>query len=49
MSSARTTALVAGIFFVLTFLTSIPAALLYEAALDPVDTIVSAEAVMRVR
>lgn len=49
MSASRTTALVAGIFFVLTFVTSIPAALLYGAVLDTTDTIISAGTEMRVR
>jgi hypothetical protein len=49
VSASRTTALVAGIFFVLTFVTSIPAALLYDSVLGNVDTIVSAGADIRVR
>jgi hypothetical protein len=49
MSATRTTALVAGIFFVLTFVTSIPAALLYDSVIDNADTIISAGAATRVR
>jgi hypothetical protein len=49
VSSARTTALVAGIFFVLTFLAGIPAPLLYGPVLDTVDAIISAGADTRVR
>ena len=49
MSAPRTTALVAGIFFVLTFLAGIPGALLYAPVLDPAVSIVSAGAEARVR
>jgi hypothetical protein len=49
MSASRTTALVAGIFFVLTFLTSIPAALLYTPVLESAGAIVSAGNAARVR
>ena len=49
MSAPRTTALVAGIFFVLTFLAGIPGALLYAPVLDNVDAIISAGADARVR
>ena len=49
MSAERKTALVAGIFFVLTFVTSIPAALLYDSVIDPATATVSAGADVRVR
>lgn len=49
MSASRTTALVAGIFFVLTFVTSIPAALLYAPVLEQVNTVVGAGVDARVR
>jgi hypothetical protein len=49
MSASRTTALIAGIFFILTFVTSIPAALLYAPVLEQVDTVISAGVDTRVR
>ena len=48
MSSSRKTALVAGVFFAITFLASIPALLLYDPVLNDTNYIVSAGADTRV-
>lgn len=49
MSATRRTALIAGVFFVLTFVTSIPAGLLYSPLVDQAGLIVSAGDEVRVR
>lgn len=49
MTATRRTALIAGVFFVLTFVTSIPAGLLYSPLLDQAGMVVSAADEVRVR
>jgi hypothetical protein len=48
VSSSRKTALVAGVFFVITFITAIPALLLYDPVLNDADYILGAGADTRV-